>query len=698
MAQSKAERLAKVHSDALIEFDDIQSAVWDERSQCLADRRFCNIEGAMWEGIWGDQYENRPRLEVNKIQLAVTRIVNEYRNNRISVMFIPRDGSTGDELTDVCAGLYRADEQDSNANEAYDNAFEEAVTGGFGAWRLRACYEDEEDDENEQQRVKIEPIFDADTTVFFDLDAKRQDKADAKRCYVLTPMTPDAYREKYDDEPDSWDKSIQEYNFDWYGPDVVYVCELYKVEEVTEVVHVFRGLDDEDMKVPAEELEGEEGQQKAEELAATGFREVRQKRMKRRKVHKYILSGGGVLEDEGYIAGTCIPIIPVYGKRRVIDGIERCMGHVRPAKDIQRLINMQMSSLAEISSLSSTEIPIVTPEQMAGHTMMWADQNVKKYPYLLLNNIRDAEGNIQPAGPLGYTKPPQLPPALAALFQITETGMSEILGNQQAGEQLQPNMSGKAVELIQNKLDMQVFLYVDNLSKAMSRCGQVWLSMERDILIEERRRMKTIDEKGEVSSVEMNVPAYDPETGQDFIENDLNSATLDVVAEVGPSSSSRRAAVVRALTGIASITEDPQMRSALLLSTIMNLEGEGMTDLREFARSKAVQMGIVKPTEEEAKQLAEQAANAQPDANTQYLMAAAEEATAGAAQNRAKTVDTIASASLKEAQRIKTLAEAGATQNEAQIASVEALQRVLQPQASPTPSTGMPSTPPPGMS
>ncbi len=676
------------------EFDEIQSAVWDDRVQALEDRKFCSIAGEQWTGIWGEQYENRPRLEVNKIQLAVTRIINEYRNNRISVMFIPRDGATGDELTDVCAGLYRADEQDSNANEAYDNAFEEAVTGGFGAWRLRACYEDEEDDENDQQRVKIEPIFDADTSVFFDLNAKRQDKADAKSCYVLTSMTPDAYRDKYDDEPTSWDKGVSDWAFGWSTPDLVYVCEMYKVEEVTEVVHVFRGLDDEDMKVPAEELEGDEGREKLEMLQATGFREVRQKRMKKRKVRKYIMSGGGILEDEGYIAGTCIPIIPVYGKRRVIDGVERCMGHVRPAKDIQRLINMQMSSLAEISSLSSTEIPIVTPEQMTGHTMMWADQNVKKYPYLLLNAMRDAEGNQMPSGPLAYTKPPQLPPALAALFQITETGMSELLGNQQAGEQLQPNMSGKAVELIQNKLDMQVFLYVDNLSKAMSRCGQVWLSMERDILVEEKRRMKTIDEKGEVSSVEMNVPAYDPETGEDFIENDLNSATLDVVAEVGPSSSSRRAAVVRALTGIASITEDPQMRSALLIATITNLEGEGLGDVREFFRSQGVKMGVIKPTEEESKQLAEEQANAKPDPNTQYLLAAAEEATAGAAENRAKTVETIASASLKEAQRIKTLAEAGAAQNEAQIASVDALQRVLQPQASPTPSSGMPKTPP----
>ena len=53
----------------------------------------------------------------------------------------------------------------------------------------RELHKDEEDPESEYQRIRIEPIYDADSCVFFDLDAKRQDKADAKRCYVLTSQT-----------------------------------------------------------------------------------------------------------------------------------------------------------------------------------------------------------------------------------------------------------------------------------------------------------------------------------------------------------------------------------------------------------------------------------------------------------------------------------------------------------------------------
>lgn len=344
MAQTKEQRLAQLHSALLIEFDEIQSAVRDTRMQCLMDRRFCSVTGAQWEGPMGDQFENKPRFEFNKVHMAVIRIINEYRNNRITVDFVSKDGREADQLAETCDGLYRADEQDSGAQEAYDNAFEEGVSGGFGAIRLCAQYVDEDDDDNDQQRVAIEPIFDADSCVFFSLDGKRQDKRDATKCFVLSPMTRRGYEEEYNDDPANWPKEITQSEFDWCQPDVVWIAEVYCVEQKHELLSIYRGIslgDDEpnEMKVSAEEL-NEEG--KAEELAALGFQLVRQKKVRRRKVRKYIMSGAKVLEDCGYIAGAEIPIIPYYGKRWYVDGIERCMGHVRLAKDAQMLSNMLM--------------------------------------------------------------------------------------------------------------------------------------------------------------------------------------------------------------------------------------------------------------------------------------------------------------------------------------------------------------------
>lgn len=652
---STDQRLANLHSEALEQFDEVQTALRDERLQCLQDRRFYSLAGSQWEGPLADQFENKPRFEVNKIHLSVIRIINEYRNNRITVDFVSKDGVENDKLAEVCDGLYRSDENDSVANEAYDNAFEEAVGGGYGAWRLRAVYEDEENDEDDRQRIRIEPIFDADSSVFFDLGAKRQDKSDAKYCFVVTSMTRQAYKDTWGDDPTDWPKIIHQYEFDWCTPDVVYVAEYYKVEEKSETIRIFQAIDGSEERYSQADFEQDETLE--ETLSAVGSREIRQKRVKRKKVRKYIMSGGRVLEDAGYIAGKCIPIVAVFGKRWFVDNIERCMGHVRLAKDAQRLKNMQLSKLGEISALSSIEKPILTPEQVAGHQMMWAEDNLKDYPYLLVNPITGPNGEQIIGGPVAYTKSAAIPPAMAALLQITEQDMQEILGNPQGADKMVSNISGKAVEMIQARVDMQTFIYLSNFAKGMKRCGEIWLSMARDVYTESKRKMKTLTASGETDSVELMQPSIDQETGEMVLANDLSSATFDVNVDVGPSSSSKKAATVRALTGMMQITQDPETLQVLGGMAMMNMEGEGISDANAYYRKKLLRMGVIKPTDKEAEEMQAEMQGQPQDPQTMYLQAAAEEASAKAAKARADTVETIASAELKNAQTMQTFAK-----------------------------------------
>ena len=680
MAKTKAERLADIHTEALRDFDNIQTAMRDERIQCLEDRRFYSIAGAQWEGPLEEQFENKPRFEVNKIALSVMRIINEYRNNRITVDFVPKDGSTDVELASTCDALYRASEQDSGADEAYDNAFEEAVGGGFGAWRLRNIYVDEEDDESDEQKIVFEPIYDADSSVFFDLDAKRQDKGDATRCFVITSMTRESYKAKYDDDPTNWPKSIHDHEFDWATPDVVYVAEYYKVEEVRETVRIFQDLSGEETRYTRADFDSDESLEAT--LLATGSIEIGQKRVMRKKVHKYTLSGGKVLEDHGIIAGKHIPVIPVYGKRWFIDNIERCMGHVRLAKDAQRLKNMQLSKLAEISALSSIEKPIMTPEQVAGHQMMWAEDNLKDYPYLLINPVTDQNGLEQAVGPVGYTRSAAVPPAMAGLLQLTEADIRDILGNQEAGEDMQPNLSGKAVELIQNRLDMQSFIYMSNMSKAVKRCGEIWLSMAKDIFVEEGRKLKGMEKDGTPDTYELMIPIIDQDTGELTYRNDLTRASFDVAVDVGPTSSSRRAATVRSVTGMLQIATDPETQAVLTSLAMMNMEGEGIGDIRQFFRKKLVRMGVVEPNEAEQEEMAMEAQNQQPDPNAMFLQASAMEAEAKAIKAQADAIkaqaDTeyrVAQTAETKANTLKTLAE---LENDEQRLALETADRLTQ--------------------
>ena len=674
---NREQRFANIHQQAMTEFDRVQSSVRDERLQCLQDRRFYSIAGAQWEGPLGDQYENKPRFEVNKIHLSVIRIINEYRNNRIAVDFVSKDGDTDEKLAETCNGLYRADERDSGAEEAYDNAFEEAVGGGIGAWRLRTAYEDDENDEDERQRIRIEPIYDADSSVFFDLDSKRQDKADAKYCFVLYSMTYDAYKAEWNDDPATWPKEIHQYEFDWDTPDVVFVAEYYRVEEVRETVRIFLTIQGEEERYTQADFDADETLE--ETLAAVGTVEVRQKRTKRKRVRKYIMSGGGILDDMGYIAGKNIPIVPVYGKRWFVDNVERCMGHVRLAKDPQRLKNMQLSKLGEISALSSVEKPILLPEQVSGHQVMWAEDNLRNYPYLLVNPITGPNGETQAAGPVAYTKSPQIPPAMAALLQITESDMAEILGNNQQSDKMVSNISGKAVELIQTRLDMQTFIYMSNMAKAVRRCGEIWLSMAKDIYVEEKRKMKTVGSMEEVGSIELMKPQIDEETGELIYENNLADAIFDVAVDVGPSFSSRRDATVRALTGMMQVTTDPTTQQVLQAMAIMNMEGEGIGDIKEYFRKQLVQLGVVKPTEEEQQQMMEAQANVQQDAQTTYLLAEAAKSQAQAIQAQANTEYTLARSEETKAKTAETISNIDIDQRKSAIETAEKIGEALRP-------------------
>jgi hypothetical protein len=675
---NKEQRFQNIHQQAMTEFDRVQTSVRDERLQCLQDRRFYSIAGAQWEGPLGDQYENKPRFEVNKIHLSVIRIINEYRNNRIAVDFVSKDGEANDKLTETCNGLYRADERDSGAEEAYDNAFEEAVGGGYGAWRLRTAYEDEENDEDERQRIRIEPIYDADSSVFFDLDAKRQDKADAKYCFVLYSMTYEAYKAEWNDDPATWPKVIHQYEFDWDTPDVVFVAEYYRVEETRETVRIFLTIQGEEERYTQADFDADETLE--ETLAAVGTVEVRQKRTKRKRVRKYIMSGGGILDDMGYIAGKNIPIVPVYGKRWFVDNVERCMGHVRLAKDPQRLKNMQLSKLGEISALSSIEKPILMPEQVSGHQVMWAEDNLRNYPYLLINPITGPNGETTAAGPVAYTKSAQIPPAMAALLQITESDMAEILGSTQQADKMVSGISGKAVELIQTRLDMQTFIYMSNMAKAVRRCGEIWLSMSKDIYVEEKRKMKTVGAMEEVGSIELMKPQIDEETGELIYENNLGDALFDVAVDVGPSSSSRRDATVRALTGMMQVTTDPTTQQVLQAMAIMNMEGEGIGDIKEYFRKQLVQMGVLKPTEEEQQQMMEAQANVQQDPQTAYLLAEAAKAQALAIKAQADTEYTLARSEETKAKTIQTLSSVDIDERKSAIETAEKIGAAIQPQ------------------
>jgi len=157
--------------------------------------------------------------------------------------------------------------------------------------------------------------------------------------------------------------------------------------------------------------------------------------------------------------------------------------------------------------------------------------------------------------------------------------------------------------------------------------------------------MRSIGTDETQETIELKQPSM--EDGVPILKNDLQKGKFDVVVDVGASYTTRRDAMIGRLEKMLPYTTDPEYQSAIVGSILSNVEGEGLQDLRAFARKKLITSGVIKPNDDEAKEMQEaqaNAANAPPDANTKLANSLAEEAEAKAKNLSADTSKKLADA------------------------------------------------------
>jgi hypothetical protein len=648
------EDLLEIHAEALRRFDDTVIPQKEMRERALIARRFVSIPGAMWDGPWGEQFENTIKVEVPKIARQCRKLETDYRQNRIAPDFRP-DGPTADpDTANMLDGLHRADAYQYQADEARDNAFSEAIRGGFGAYRLANVLEDEYDKDNDNQRINPGILIpDADQRVFFDMGAVRYNKSDAEYAFVLCGWTPEGYKREYDGEPVTWPLGVNKMRFDWYSPEIVYTCEYYVKEYVTTKLYILtRELTGEEERYWKGEISPEE----LEDRRAAGFK-VTEKRRKRCRVHKYILSGASVLEDCGHIAGDNIPIVPVYAQREFIDGMEHFKGRVQDRMDSQRLYNSNISRIAEINSRTPQRVPIFTPEQVAGHEESWSRLHIDRLPYALTNPLTDPNsGAVIASGPVAYVEPPDIPQGVAGLLQIANQDLTE--EDVDGADTVKANTSAEAMDIAASRVDAKSALELDNMRKSVEWEAMIYLGMAREVYATPGRKVDLMTEDGDDEQVELFETVM--QDGVYKMRHDLTHGRYKVVASVSEATATRRDKTVRmamTLTEAANAAGAPDLAQAALLTAVANMDGEGMDDFKAFARRSGVSIGLHKPNEDEQRQMAEEAEQQQPDATQAVLMAQAEELAASAALKGKQAEKADAEVALTEAKTLEILAK-----------------------------------------
>jgi hypothetical protein len=649
--------LSELHAKFMRWFDTSATPAQDNRAQALQARRFAFIPGAQWEGDgWEDFSENMIRVQVNKTRKGLKKIINDYKTNRVTVDFRPV-GDTDEETAETLDGRFRADAYRSRAGTAFDNAFEEGVSGGLGAFHLCNDYEDEHDPDNDHQVINIEPIVDADQSVYFDPNSKNYDKSDAKWGCLIESFARQAFEDAFGEENDSdWPQGVpRPYLYDWFAPDVVRVCYWYQVEEQKQRRWTLtNGVTGEEMKVWASDVTTE---WLNEQLAGGWTQSGRS--VTRKRVHKYIMSGSKILKDCGLIAGSEIPLILFYGERRFIDNKERFNGHVQDAMDPQRIYNSQVSRLVETSATSPRETPIVTPEQMFGHDTDWARAGKDRLPFLYLNPIVGEDGQQQPLGPIGKLEPSQVDPVAAALLQITANDIAELTDSDDGADEVVANVSHEAMDLAATRTDEKTSGYMDNFKLTMEWAGRVYLGMFREIYVEEGRTIATRTDENDDAEATLMQPKVDDQ-GRYKVINDFTQGRFNVIADVTESSATKRDKTVRKALGVAQIAgAETPLGQAALITAVSNMDGEGIDDFKKFTRRLGLQQGVFQPTEQEQQEMAQaaQQQQGQPDPAETVLLAQAAKFSADADLSKAKanteqsnTILKLADAHLKTTQ------------------------------------------------
>lgn len=651
-----AKKLAEVHQRAMRRFDATAYPQQELRAQSLAARRFVSIPGAQWEDEWGEQFANSIRVTVDKVGRGLRKIETDYRENRIIPDFRPDGPKSEQETAETLDGMHRADGYRYKSQQARDNAAYEAFAGGFGAYRLTNEWEDESDKDNDHQRINPAAIIvDADQSVYFDKNARLYDKSDARFAFIRTQMTKDAFEEDFGEDaiadfPDHGHWRMR----DWFTPETRAVAEYYEVEERTETLYVlsFPLSGEERRRWASEFSEGE-----LDQLRKDGWQVKRQRRT-RKRVHKYILSGAEVLEDCGLIAGQMIPIVPVYGRRYFVDNMERWQGYVQDKMDAQRLYNSNVSKLAEMNSLSPREIPIFHPDQMDPVSANnWSRMNIDRLPYITAGALYNDDGSVAVTGPTGYVKPPDLPPAMAALIQLANADLLE--ESQDGADTVKANISAEAMDIAATRVDAKSGIYLDNVRQSIQREGEIYLSMCGDVYPEAGREVETMTEDGDDGRAVLQQMKTDP-NGKTKVINDLAGGRYKVIASVTEATATRRDKTVKSMLRTAEIAiqaQDMELAQAAILTAVLNQDGEGIDDFHEWSRARALRLGLVKPTEDEAEAMQMAQQNQQPDPMAQVAEAQAMELMTSAKKNVAEEAETRADTALKMAKRGEVIAD-----------------------------------------
>lgn len=495
----------------------------NNRVEALEDLKFAG--GDQWpvEIMNSRQLESRPYLTINKVDAYCRQIANQQRQQRPRIKCHGVNTDSDEKMAQLITGICRHVEEQSDADAAYDNAFDFAVRMGWGFWRVTTDYVRPDSFDQEIYIKRIENPF----MVYFDPNSNEPDGSDAEKCLITEVISKDAFRKMYPNaETDAGftPRGTGDSQSEWITKEDIRIAEYFYTEyKHTKLVLLSDGTTVYEDEMPSQDA-----------MLEAGIYEVSRRVTVKKQIKWCKLTGMQILEKRDW-AGKYIPVVPVYGQQLIVDSKKKKFGLTRMAKDPQRMYNFWSTALTESVALAPKAKWLLAEGQDEGHEDEWNQANIKAMPVLRYKQT-DSEG--RPANPPQRLQPEPPPTGITTALEGLNADLMAVVGIYDPSQLPVGNMSGKAIQGQQAQVDMTNFHYYDNLTRSIKQTGRIILDLIPHVYDSERAlRIIGDDGKGEIITVNQRTQ---DEEGVDRILNDVTVGQYDVVMETGPGYNSKR--------------------------------------------------------------------------------------------------------------------------------------------------------------
>lgn len=471
---------------------------------------------------------DRPQLTINETNVYIKKVTNAQRQQRPRGRASPVDSYADKKIAKVITGLGRHVEVNSDADNAYDTAFDFAATVGWGYWRLRCDYIAPD---SFNQDVFID-VIDNPFSVYFDPNSKLPDGSDADGALVTELMKKDAFKKDYPDAQISGfsNQGAGDSDSDWSTEHDIRIAEYFYAErERQKLVMLTDGT-----VLWADQLP------KIKQLMAQMGIGVKGDRDSFRRTIKWCKQTAFDILEEKTLPGRWIPVVPMYWTNVIIDGKRIRRGLVYDAMDPAMMNNFWKTAITETLALAPKAKWLMAEGQDEGHEKEFANANLSANPVLRFKQ-KDVEGTTAPPPQRIQPEPPP-PGFIEAAFMATQD-LSRVMGvfdpAVRGGAQ---HKSDKTLNAERSQSENTNFDGYDNLVRSIKHTWRIMLSYF-PVVYDTERVQRIIGEDGREQMVTLNEKKKTVDEDGQSIEkvlNDVTIGTYDVVMQTGPGYDTKR--------------------------------------------------------------------------------------------------------------------------------------------------------------